>query len=157
MTPNTPGVPTWPWLAVVTTVDTVMAGTTLTNITGLSFAVEANEFWSFWGFLVLESAATTEGLRVGYNAPSGFTRCGLLADISGAVNSVNQRMSRAASTASQTTSVDAADTFMPALFTGLLHNGSTAGSVQIQFAGETAGAINVTCRAGSVMHYRRIK
>jgi hypothetical protein len=134
--------------AAVTTTSTTAA-----NITGLSVSVAANETIQFEAYLNNGNTGTT-GNKFAVNFPSGGT---LMCHFEGSTSGVTA-MTQSKVTAAATLTTEIYHTLATqvgrATLMGTFKNGSTAGTLQIQFAAVTSGT--VTINAGSYLKVIRM-
>lgn len=118
---------------------------TLTNDSELAFAIGANETWAF-RFIVSANAGTGPDIKFAVTAPGGATCDANLIDHEAAVSIAN--IACGVSTGLVT------GTGLPDVYeiTGTVRNGGTAGTVNLQWAQNTANATATTVFAGSFLH-----
>ncbi len=121
------------------------SSTTLVNATGLSFSIAANEIWSL-DFELSCNAASAGGMAFGITIPSGATIEANSMGVRASVN--NYQCDRITSSGSPTLVQYAKANDGPVRITGLVVNGSTAGTVQLQFLSGSSGS-SVTIYANS--------
>ena len=132
--------------------DQTIATTTLTNSTDLKFDVRANTDYLFEFFLIHQSAASTTGLKVAVTVPASPTYVAYRTEISvtdsanGTDNVESQTFTASAGTHTAANQIGAAANSL-AIVKGVLSNGTTAGKLQLQFAGDAAA--NITLKKGS--------
>lgn len=139
------------------TQDSVNSTTSLANITGASFPIAAGETLHFEARLILFAAVTTTGAAFGTTGPASPARVRLAAQHANSSGQVLQSKYASAfgavGTAYTTTLASSAPGQFDAIY-GLITNGPTAGTVQLQFASGT-GSSAVTVEAGSyIVVYR---
>lgn len=137
-----------------TTADITNSTTTPASLTGLACAIAINEVINFIVYLNTFSAALTTGIGISVTGPVSPTLFNL-ALLSGSSASAAMSIGVAAlSTQAITTGM--ASTTLPQLTIvhGFLVNGSTGGTVQIQFASEVASSL-VTVRRGALLVVHR--
>lgn len=133
--------------------------TTLTDATSLSFVIGANEEWVAQFVLDVGAALQTTGMKVAVNAPAGATinvMGSLSPNVFAALNAGNGR----------TTAIATAIDFVAATQVGVgnagvrvalwVLNGTTAGTMQLQFAQSTSSGTALTIRKGSMVLASRI-
>lgn len=132
------------------TADQANSTVTLANVTDLAFSVAAGGVYGFEFLVVYKSAALTTGLRLEMNGPAlGAGLVHYAVDLSVAANVWHTRHSPTAYGGAGTSlAVDLANTNRLARVMGVLRNGTTAGSLSLQFASEVATSA-VTILAGS--------
>lgn len=126
--------------------------TALQNQTGLSFAIGANEEWIVQFDLDLGAVLSTTGLQIACNAPSGATL-----DFDAALDQIV--VAAANVVFGTTTSVGTAINLAAAGLVSITNagcradawvlNGSTAGTVQLQFCQSTTSGTALTMKKGS--------
>lgn len=130
---------------------------TLANVTGLSFAIGASEKWCYRFVLDMNGDTISSGISVAATAPAGVAAVVLSAN--GAEDGAAYSAQGAPQVALASGSGVAASAG-PAIWfannpTGrvwvdlYVSNGVTAGNVQLQFAQQTATAVDTTIKAGS--------
>lgn len=137
--------------AVRKTSDQTIATTTLTDCTGMSFEVLANVDYFFEFFLVHASAAATTGLKLAVTCPASPTYIVYRTEISVA-NTANgtdniESETEQASAGTHTAAAQFGTGNSLAVVKGVLSNGTTAGKLTLQFAGDAAA--NITAKKGS--------
>ena len=126
--------------------DSANTTTTLANVSGLLFAAEANATYEVELMGVYQTAATTTGIAVALDIPSGsvfgleFTSTSATA-----IGGTNQIAD--AATAGATTGVTTANTNTPILAKWIVKTGATAGNVQLMMRSEVSGSA-ATLKAG---------
>ena len=131
------------------------SNTVLENITGLSFAIAENEVWEMYGVLQLQSPSTTSDFRVGWTGPVSLSTslpAFLVPNTPGAANPRFELVSYG----SYIQCGGVAATPIPVQVSGLLVNGATAGTVQLQIAQNTSTAELNQVLTGSYLRARRI-
>lgn len=136
--------------------------TTLASVTQLALAMVANGVYRIDCFVTFQSAATTTGLNIGVSTPAGCRNMvEIVVPITSAAAATQLRIiypSAAVATNAGNvlgTGVSATATNHTARISGLIRNGGTAGTCQIQFATEVANSA-VTLQAGSELLLTRI-
>lgn len=132
--------------------DQAISVTTLTDIAGLSMPIAANADLMIEAFLIWQSAATTTGIRVALNGPTGALEVTALVEIQTALAALTPQLHTAYQAGAATASIDAANVRRVARLSGVVRNGATAGVVSVQAASEVAGSA-VTVRRGSWARY----
>jgi hypothetical protein len=133
--------------------------TALTDVTDLSFKIGVSEEWSAQFVLDVGAALQTTGIKLAVNAPVGATlnaMASLTPNVITAANDGNKR----------TTAIATAMDFTAAAQVGVgnagirvalwVLNGTTAGTMQLQFAQSTNSATALTIRKGSFIQASRI-
>lgn len=136
--------------------------TTLANINQLSLAMEANGVYQVDAFVTFQSAATTNGLGLGFTAPSGAT-CMLEVVVPITSTAVSTQLRTIFPNASATsnsgvvlgTGVTASNSNHTARISGIIRNGATAGNFQLQFRSEVASSA-ITLQIGSELHITKV-
>jgi hypothetical protein len=132
------------------------------DITGMSFAMTANSIWEVHAFITFQSAATTTGIRIGYNSPADCTPMLevvvpiVSTDAASALRGLFPRATSSNTGIVVGTGVTAINSNHTAYVTGIIRCGATAGNFSLQFASEVTSS-SVTIRAGSTMKYWRLK
>lgn len=126
----------------------------LQNATGLSFAIGANEEWLIQCDLDVGAVLSTTGLQLAANAPAGAT-----IDFDVALSDIAVTAGNILS--GTTTTVGGAVALPAATLVAITNagvicslwvlNGSTAGTVQLQFAQNTSSGTALTLKKGSYM------
>ena len=139
--------------------ETVNNSTTLQNDDHLSFAIAASEVWAFDMFLYFTIASLDPGMKYLFTLPASCTGTwGAIADLT------NNIEGSSATTPTMFWAVVATTlAFAPAGKTSSLHrvsgvfiNSTNAGTVQFQWAQNSATASNLTLKAGSWMRLTRL-
>ena len=141
-------------IVIKTADEDVTNSTTLQDDDDLLFAVAANEKWQFEG--VLQVAGHTDGdVKIAFTGPtgsvgmwgaSGWDNASSLASPATAAENLGS------SDVLQLTSAAVMQIFR---FWGAISNGSTAGSLKLQWAQNASHATSTQMQAGSYMKYRR--
>lgn len=143
-----------PWTYLRLVADNVVSTTALADVTGMSFTALANTSYEIEIFGAMQSAATTTGLGIALNIPSGsalgFT---LVPSANNATQPVIQRADDAFLITSAT--VATANANFPLQGKYLVAVGATGGTIQLRQSSETAGT-NTTLMTGLRMKYRDI-
>lgn len=128
--------------------ETVNNSATLQNDDHLSFPIAANEVWTFDLRLFIVGDATAD-LKAAFTWPTGATAI-WAPHGQRAADSV---VTSAAGTSTSGTAVSLGADAGPALLViaGTIENASTAGTVQLQWAQQTATVANTTVKRGSVL------
>jgi hypothetical protein len=128
--------------------------TALTNVNDLTFQVSSNSDYAFEFFVIFESAATGNGIKLAVNAPTNST---LSYHISAQVNnnttagaSMQDQTFNVSDGTLTTPSIDANSQGRAALVKGFISMGNDSGTLALRFASETSGGSNsATIRKGS--------
>jgi hypothetical protein len=128
--------------------ESVTNSTTLQNDDDLALSVGANEVWEFEAFVLTTSASGTPDLRMTFDAPSGST-----ISWQAVARDSTDAFSHPLVTASGTTISPAINAGTTSLVRvrGVLAVGSTAGTLRLQWAQNTADADAVTISANSFL------
>jgi hypothetical protein len=126
---------------------------TAANVTGLSFPIGANEVWSFEAH-IQNGCSGTGGVKFALTVPAGASfravalgMAATAAALTSAVLTVSGTLSIAFNTAALVTGWTR--------ITGLVRNGATPGTVQVQFAAGTAAQTS-TVFADSFIHGQKV-
>lgn len=134
----------------------VNSTTTFADITGLRVELEAFGIYEATGLLLVQSAATTTGIGVTATVPAGATISGVFSHPS-AVNALTLGyVTASGSVSNDTTGFPAIGTTYLVEFRACIVNGSTAGSIQLQFRSEVAASA-VTVLTNSSLSVRKLK
>jgi hypothetical protein len=143
-----------PWTWQKLTADVANSTTTLAPLTGLSFAGSANTTYLVEIVGAFQSAATTTGIALALDIPSGSVAGQVLAATSGTAIGATEQIADNATTGA-TTGVRAVNTNTPISARFVVAVGATGGTVQLQFRSEIAGSA-VTMKAALTVMGRRI-
>lgn len=141
----------WTWQKLAT--DVANSTTTLAAVTGLSFVAAANSSYLVDVVGAFQSAATTTGIALALDIPSGSVVGQLLANISTTGVGANEQIADNATTGA-TAGVRVAATNAPLTARFVIAVGATGGTVQLQFRSEVAGSA-VTMKANLTAMGRR--
>jgi hypothetical protein len=137
---------------------TVNNSTTLVNVTGLSASLEANAKYSMDGFIAYTSGATPD-IKFAWTVPSGATgwwaawsTSTAAAGTVGSVVSFWDTTFTAAQSAGGSDTLSGNCSCLPHAYVVT----TNAGTIQLQFAQNTANASNTIVRAGSWLRFRRV-
>lgn len=142
-----------PWTWQKLAVDVANSTTTLSAVTGLSFAASANTTYRVEVIGAFQSAATTTGLALALDIPSGSV-IGQIVQTTSATALGGTEQTADNATTGATTGVRAVNTNVPVIAQFVVAVGSTAGTVQLQFRSEIASSA-VTMKAGLTAMGRR--
>jgi hypothetical protein len=143
-----------PWTWQKLTTDVANSTVTLAPVTGLSFAAAANTTYLVEAVGTFQSAATTTGIALALDIPSGSVAGHAVHSTSAtAVGGTEQIADNATTGASA--GVRAAATNIPITARFIVAIGATAGTVQLQFRSEIAASA-VTMKAALTAMGRRI-
>jgi len=143
-----------PWTWQKLAADTANSTTTPAAVTGLSFTATANTTYLVEVFGTFQSAATTTGIALALDIPSG-TVSGQVIHPSSATALTGTEQIADNATSGATTGVRAAATNVPILASFIVAVGATGGPVQLQFRSEIAASA-VTMKANLTAMGRRI-
>ena len=143
-----------PWVWQKLSADVINSTVTLAAVTGLSFAATANTTYLIEVIGTFQSAATTTGIALALDIPSGAITGQLIHPISGTALGGTEQTADAATTGA-TTGVRTAAANVPIFATFIVAIGATGGSVQLQFRSEIAASA-VTMKAGLTAMGRRV-
>jgi hypothetical protein len=129
--------------------ESVQNSTTLQNDDHFSFAVGANETWVFEGWIIVFSSTATPDIKLAFTTPAGATLrwSGLGAGNAGTDHEVISS-SGAADSYQITSTGGVRDTI---LVHGVVSTGATAGTLQLQWAQNTADASTSIVEQGSYL------
>lgn len=128
------------------TAKTVNNTATLGNITGFSQAIEVGETWMFWVNLVITSASTTSDWKLGLTYPSGATGYWSTGAIGAGQVATGSSPTAATDIGTALTGGSINGTY-PVSASAVILNGTTAGTVQVQIAQNTATSEDTTVLA----------
>lgn len=143
-----------PWMWQKLTTDVANSTVTLAPVTGLSFAAAANTTYLVEVISAFQSAATTTGIAMALDIPSGSVVGQAVANLSATAVGANEQIADNATTGA-TTGVRAATTNVPITARFIVAIGATAGTVQLQFRSEIAASA-VTMKANLSAMGRRV-
>jgi hypothetical protein len=143
-----------PWTWQKLAADVANSTVTLAPVTGLSFAAAANTSYLVQVIGAFTSAATTTGIAMALDLPSGSVVGQMIANISGTALGSTEQIADNATTGA-TTGVRAAATNTPVTASFIVAVGATGGTVQLQFRSEIAASA-VTMKANLTAMGRRI-
>ena len=134
------------------TADQSSTSTTLADVTDLSFSAAANTDYAFEFFVVFQSAATTTGIELAVNGPSGsaFTYVARpqVTNTGNGTDNFQEQTFVAADGTITTASIDTANTRRVALISGAVSVGANSGTVTLRF-GSKVSSSSVTIKKGS--------
>lgn len=142
----------WTWQKLAT--DVANSTVTLAPVTGLSFAAAANTTYLVEVVGAFQSAATTTGIALALDIPSGSVIGQTLATISASTIGATEQIADNA-TSGTTSGVRAANAIVPVTARFVVAVGATGGTVQLQFRSEIA-ASPVTMKANLTAMGRRV-
>jgi hypothetical protein len=143
-----------PWTWTKLAADVANSTVTLAPVTGLSFAASANTTYLVELIGAFQSAATTTGIALTLDIPSGSVSGLLLHPISATALGGTEQIADNASTGA-TSGVRAANTNVSVTARWTIAIGATGGTVQLQFRSEVAASA-VTMKAGLTAFGQRI-
>jgi hypothetical protein len=143
-----------PWTWVKLGADVANSTITLAAVTGLSFTASANTTYLVEVVGAFQSAATTTGIAVALDIPSGSVIGQALSNISATTVGATEQIADNATTGA-TTAVRAANANIPLTARFVVAVGATGGNVQLQFRSEIAASA-VTMKANLTAVGRRI-
>jgi hypothetical protein len=143
-----------PWAWQKLAVDVANSTVTLAAITGLSFTATANTTYLVEVVGAFQSAATTTGIALALDIPSGSVTGQTLASISASTIGATEQIADNATTGA-TSGVRAANANVPVTARFVVAVGATGGNVQLQFRSEIA-ASTVTMKANLTAMGRRV-
>jgi hypothetical protein len=133
--------------------DLTTTSTSFGDATGLSFSVSANTDYLFEFHIIFRSAATTTGIALAVNGPSGPAAIVVQRQIPTSLTAVTMGQARAYNSGAASSGVDVINADNLAILQGILRNGANSGTVILRFASEVAGS-TVTVRAGSMARWQ---
>lgn len=142
-----------PWTWQKLAADVANSTTTLAAVTGLSFVAAANTTYLVDVVGAFHSAATTTGIAVALDIPSGSVIGQTLTNTSANALGATEQIADNATTGA-TTGVRAANTNTPLTARFVVAVGATGGAVQLQFRSEIAASV-VTMKANLTAMGRR--
>jgi hypothetical protein len=143
------------WVNIVLESEYVTTSTTASD-TGLAFTPEANKIYEIRGVLMLQSAATTTGIRPSIVGASGVTAQSYRIAAPLSASAEVMRHGQASVVPSGVTGVAIADVPWISMINGICAAGaSPSGSIKIQLDTEVSGSA-VRALAGSFLSYRII-
>jgi hypothetical protein len=146
------GADPWSWTKLAA--DVANSTVTLAPVTGLSFTALANTTYLVELIGTFQSAATTTGIALALDIPSGSVSGLLLHPTSGTALGGTEQIADNASTGA-TTGVRAANSNVAVTARWIIAIGATGGAVQLQFRSEVAASA-VTMKAALTALGRRI-
>lgn len=142
-----------PWTWQKLAADAANSTTTLAAVTGLSFVAAVNTTYLVDVVGAFHSAATTTGIAVALDIPSGSVIGQTLTNTSANALGATEQIADNATTGA-TTGVRAANTNTPLTARFVVAVGATGGAVQLQFRSEIAASV-VTMKANLTAMGRR--
>lgn len=143
-----------PWTWQKLSADVANSTTSLAAVTGLSFTAAANTTYLVEVVGAFQSAATTTGIAVALDIPSGSVVGQILANTSATALGATEQIADNATTGA-TSGVRAINANIPFTARFVVAVGSTGGAVQLQFRSEIAASV-VTMKANLTVMGRRI-
>lgn len=142
----------WSWQKLAA--DVVNSSTTLAPVTGFSFTGSANTTYLVDVVGAFQSVATTTGIALALDIPSGSVIGQMLAITSGSAIGGSEQIADNATTGA-TSGVRAANANVPVTARFVVAVGATGGNVQLQFRSEIAASA-VTMKANLTAMGRRV-
>lgn len=142
-----------PWAWQKLSADVINSTVTLAPVTGLSFTAIANTTYLVEAFGAFTSAATTTGIALALDIPSGTIAGQVVHPTTATALGGTEQIADNATTGA-TTGVRAANTNVPVFATFIVAIGATGGAVQLQFRSEIAASA-VTMKSGMTAMGRR--
>lgn len=137
-----------------TTADaTKTSDTTLADVTGLSFSIGASETWTFEYYLFV-NGPTAGDIKVAINFPAGTV---LVRYAATTTNDASVGSAKVATASGGVLPVNLFAVEELLLFSGVVVNGATAGTVQLQFAQGASNATSTIIRTDSHVLARRVR
>lgn len=121
------------------------ANTTLSDVTGVNFPIGANENWFFRCVLFIVSTTTADA-KFTFTGPAAPTA------VQFAIDAETGGITRYATAFASAISCGTVGVLEMVTINGIVRNGATAGTVQLQFAQNTSDATNSVLQAGSYLH-----
>ena len=143
-----------PWTWQKLSADVPNSTVTLAPVTGLSFTAIANTTYLVEVFGTFTSAATTTGIALALDIPSGAIAGQLIHPTTATSLGGTEQISDNATTGA-TTGVRAANANVPIFATFIVAIGASGGTAQLQFRSEIAASA-VTMKAGLTAMGRRV-
>lgn len=135
--------------------DQVFSVVALANVTDLDVELDANADYLITYYVWWDSTAITNGILLSVNGPAGPTKVGFVSWInSTGVTASAMQGAAYDGGASYAASKATADNFL--VFTAVIRNGATAGTLQLRAASEAGGGPTVTIKAGSKVALERL-
>ncbi len=135
-----------PWVWAKLASDVANTSTSFAQVTGLSFIAAANTTYLVQVIAAFQSAATTTGIAIALDIPSGSIAGRATHNVSSAALGGIEQIADAAAIAA-TTGVRAAATNVPITGNYIIAVGAAGGTVQLLFRSEITGS-GVTMKAG---------
>lgn len=143
----------WTWLKLAS--DSTNATVTLANVTGMSFTASANTTYIVDLLGAYQTSATTTGIAVALDIPSGSVIGFNLVSTSATAMGGTEQIADAATTGA-TTGVRASGVNTPIEARWVIAVGVTGGTIALQMRSEVAGTSAILKAALTVMGYRAI-
>ena len=144
-----------PWAWVKLASDVANSTTTMAAVTGLSFTADANTTYLVEVIGAFQSAATTTGIALALDIPSGSVIGTTLASISATTVGATEQVADNASTGA-TSAVRAVNTNTPVTGRFVVAVGGSGGTIQLMFRSEVASSAVTMKAALTVMGARVI-
>lgn len=136
-----------------TTGDVTNATSSFADATGLTFSILASKDYVFEAWVLFQSDTATTGIALGVNGPASPTSVTIQTQIPISLVAVTAGGARAYDSGTATASVDTINVNLLAKISGIIRNGSNAGTLAIRFAAETTGTVKVM--TGSILRWRK--
>lgn len=149
-----PGGGSDPWVYLSLASNSTVSTTALADVSGMSFTGSANTTYEIEIFGAFQTAATTTGIGIALNIPSGTVYGMTFAPSANTTAMITQNLADDTVLA-PTTAVAAANTDYAMFGKFLVEIGATGGAVQLRQRSEVA-ASNTVLKAGLRMKYRAI-
>lgn len=149
-----PGGGSDPWTYLSLASNNTVSTTALADVTGMSFTGDANTTYEVEIFGAFQTAATTTGIGIAFNIPSGTVYGMTFAPSANTTAMITQNLADDTVLA-PTTAVAAANTYYAIFGKFLIAVGGTGGTVQLRQRSEVA-ASNSILKAGLKMKYRTV-
>lgn len=144
-----------PFTYITLSLNNTVSTTTYANVTGLSFTASANTKYLVRLTGTYQTAATTTGIGLALDIPSGTITGQIIVNISATANNTLEQIADATATG-VATAVRAANTNSPISGWWLVSVGATGGNIQLLQRSEVA-ASNTVLQAGlTILEYRTI-
>jgi hypothetical protein len=115
------------------------------DVTGAAFPVETEKIYEFEFEFIFRSAAATTGIGVAANGPASPTAFVAYRILPTTLTGAVLGSARAYDSSAASAGVQAQDTDNIGILKGILHNGSTAGTLQLRFVSEIdTSAVTIT-------------
>lgn len=129
--------------------DESFTATTLADVAGTALTMAANADYEFDYLVIFQTAATTTGIWLALNGPTGLIELSALVETQTAPTTWSSAVHLAYNGGATTASIDAANTRRIARIRGIVRNGTTAGNLVLRAASEVSGSA-VTIKRGTI-------